>query len=232
MQQQINLYQPVVVKGSGTVTSSSVIIALCATTLLLLGIYSYGIYSVVRLERHVNEAREQQQRQNALLTLNAANASSGDLPALQAQVKSMTTILNDHKRALQLLRIGTAGGDSGFSARLIALANQHIDGLWLDHIVLGSNNGVESLSGGTIDAELVPLFLSHLANEPALRGTRINQFNLTGRNVPADTTGTTSNNILFRATGTPKVPDAVKQDDNSHSDQAGTTPAGTGGSQS
>lgn len=232
MHQQINLYQPVIVKGSGTVTSSSVIIALCATSLLLLVIYSYGIYSVVRLERHVSEAREQQQRQNALLTLNAANASSGDLPSLQAQVKSLTTILSDHKRALQLLRIGTAGGDSGFSARLIALANQHIDGMWLDHIVLGSNNGVESLSGGTIDAELVPMFLSRLASEPALRGTRINQFQLTGRNVPTDTTGETSNSIQFRATGVPnKTPDDTKHD-GTHDNHASTAQTATAGGQS
>jgi hypothetical protein len=202
MKQQINLYQPVVIKGSGLVASSSVLIALSAVTVLLLGIYVYGLYAVMQLSHHVDAAREQQQKQTALLTLNAANASIADVPALQAQVRALTAILSDHKRALQLLRVGVSGGDSGFSERLIALANQHVDGMWLDHIVMGSANGIESIGGGTINSELVPIYLSQLASEPALHGTHINQFDITGRNVVTDAGGKPSSAIQFRAINT------------------------------
>ena len=206
MNQQVNLYQPVVIKGSGLVAASSVLIALGAVTVLLLGLYSYGVYAVMKLSHHVDEAREQQQKQTALLTLNAANASATDVPALQAQVRALTSVLGDHKRALQLLRVGVSGGDSGFSDRLIALANQHVDGMWLDHIAMGSTNGVEIIGGGTTSAELVPLYIGRLAAEPALRGTHINQFDIVGKNVVFEAGDKPSPTIQFRAINTTIIP--------------------------
>ncbi len=200
MQQQINLYQPVIVRGSGLLTSTTVAIALAIVTTVLIIIYSYGLYAVTKLSHHVDEVRVSQQKQTALLTLNAANATPNELPALQAQVKNINVTLTEHRRALQLLRIGAAGGDSGFSERLIALANQHIDGMWLDHIVLGSDSGVTSLDGGAMDAQLIPQFLSMLAAEPALRGSRINQFDIVGKNVISDEGGEASPTIKFHAT--------------------------------
>lgn len=198
MQQQVNLYQPVIVKGSSLVTARTVSMALGAITTLLLGIYIYGVYAVAKLSQHVTEAHSQQEQQTALLTLNAVNAKSTNLADLQSQVRKLNTTLSDHRRALQLLRVGVAGGDSGFSERLIALANQHIDGLWLDRIVLGSNNGVESLGGGTNDADLIPRYIASLSTEPALRGTRINQFQIVGKNVSVDS-GKPAETIQFSA---------------------------------
>lgn len=202
MQQQVNLYQRVIVKGSSLLAATTVSIALVAITTMLLAIYAYGAYAVTKLSHHVDEARQQQQKQTALLTLNAANASPEQLQTLQTQVKTLSVTLTDHRRALQLLRVGAAGGDSGFSERLIALANQHLDGMWLDHIVLGSTNGIDSLGGGTINAELIPQYLNQLASEPALRGTRINQFTITGKNVASEAGSATSSTIQFQATNT------------------------------
>jgi len=209
MHQQVNLYQPVIVKGSGLLASSTVAGAFGIVILLLLSLYVYGVYAVTKLSAHVEQARSQQQNQAALLALNAANTKTSNLADLQAEVRTLNVTLADHRRALQLLRIGVAGGDSGFSDRLIALANRHIDGLWLDHIVLGNNNGVESLSGGTTDADLIPQYIASLSAEPALKGTHINQFQIVGKNVPVDM-GKTTDNIEFTATSlnaAPKKPD-------------------------
>ncbi|MES1196831.1 MAG: hypothetical protein ABUL58_07800, partial [Steroidobacter sp.] len=185
MQQQINLYQPVIVRGNGLLKANTVSMALAAVVVMLLATYAYGLHAVHILSQHIADAHEQQQKQAALVTLNAANANPKQLPELQAQLKTLSATLADHRRALQLLRVGAAGGDSGFSERLVALANQHLDGMWLNHIVLGSDNGIDSLSGGAINAELIPRYLNSLASEPALRGTRINQFDIQGRDADA-----------------------------------------------
>lgn len=213
MQQQINLYQPVIVKGSSLVTSRTVSMALGAVTVLLLGLYIYGVYAVARLSQHVAEARSQQEQQTALLTLNAVNAKSTNLADLQSQVRKLNATLADHRRALQLLRVGVSGGDSGFSERLIALANQHIDGLWLDRIVLGSNNGVESLAGATNDADLIPRYLANLSTEPALRGTRINQFQIVGKNASVDS-DKPADTIQFNATSLGYAPTKAEAGNN------------------
>jgi len=228
MLQQINLYQPVNVRGDKLLASRTVGIALAAIASLLLIIYAFGLHQVSKLSVHVDEAREQQQKQTSLLTLNAANVTPGDIPKLQAQVRAITSVLSDHKRALQLLRVGSVGGDSGFSERLIALANQHVDGMWLDHIVLGSNNGVDSIGGGATEPELIPLYLSHLAAEPALRGTRVGQFSITGKNA-SDEEGHPSSTIQFRAINT-----GNKADEHTEKNDHATTPvtASTQGGQS
>jgi hypothetical protein len=198
--QQINLYQPVVVRGNRLLKAGTVSIAMAAITVVLLASYGYGLHAVSKLSRHVEAAREQQQKQTALLALNAANASPRQLPELQAQLKKLNATLRDHRRALQLLRVGAAGGDSGFSERLVALATQHVDGMWLNHIVLGSDNGVDSLGGGTINAELIPRYINNLAAEPALRGTRINQFEIERKDTGTDADHPGATAIEFHAT--------------------------------
>lgn len=199
MQQQINLYQPVIVRGNGLLKARTVSIAMAAIAVLLIASYVYGLYAVNKLAKHVDEARAQQQKQSALLTLNAANADPKQLPTLQAQLKTLNATLADHRRALQLLRVGAAGGDSGFSARLIALAHQHLDGVWLNHIALGSASGVDSLGGGATDAELIPRYINNLAAEPALRGTRINQFEIERKPAEKNSERSAATAIQFNA---------------------------------
>lgn len=200
IQQQVNLYQPVVVRGNGMLKARTVSIALAAITVVLIASYAYGLHAVNKLSEHVDAAREQQQKQTAILTLSAANASPKQLSQLQAQLKTLNATLADHQRALQLLRVGAAGGNSGFSARLVALANQHLDGMWLNHITLGSDSGVDSLGGGAINAELIPRYINRLAAEPALRGTRINQFEIERKEASADAGHSSSPSIEFHAT--------------------------------
>lgn len=59
---------------------------------------------------------------------------------------------------------------AGFSATFVALARQHLQGLWLTSIERGS--GIESLQvkGRAIDPALVPKFVQKLAGEPVLQG--------------------------------------------------------------
>jgi hypothetical protein len=57
-----------------------------------------------------------------------------------------------------------------------ALARRHIDGIWLDHILLSSGTSAMSLSGSSLDADLVPRYLQSLATDPALRGARFDEF--------------------------------------------------------
>jgi MSHA biogenesis protein MshI len=188
MRQQINLFQPASADRGKLLTAATTVRALGLVIALLAVIYAYGIHAVSKLANNVDTAREQQQKQTTLLASGAENAPHAvELSTLQAELKTINATLSDHRRAMQLLRVGAAGGDSGFSQRLIALAHQHIDEVWLNHIVLGSHAGVDSLGGNTTDAELIPRYLHNLAIEPALAGTRFTEFSIDGKNtVPSD----------------------------------------------
>jgi hypothetical protein len=98
--------------------------------------------------------------------------------SLLAQAKQLATQLGERQRILELLHNGAAGTTGGFADRLEALARRRVDGVWLDHIVLGRAGGVSSLAGHTLDPNLVPDYFQALAGEPALRGTHFDEFRI------------------------------------------------------
>jgi hypothetical protein len=97
---------------------------------------------------------------------------------VQAEAKKLAAQLGERRHVLDLLRSGAAGTTAGFAGRLEALARRRVDGVWLDHIVLGGAGGVSSLAGYTLNPDLVPRYFQALAAEPALRGTRFEEFRI------------------------------------------------------
>jgi hypothetical protein len=179
MRQQINLYQPVFDEKRTRLsarTAASMLGIVC-TALLFWRIY--GGRQVTQLVKEVQSVRAQQQRQAELAgAAGAAQASRGNPVSLQAHAKQLATQLRERQRVLELLRSGAAGASGGFADRLEALARRRVDGVWLDHVVLGSAGGVSSLAGHTLDPNLVPRYFQALAAEPALQGTRFDEFRI------------------------------------------------------
>tara|TARA_R110001592_G_scaffold9288_1_gene49537 strand:- start:28879 stop:29562 length:684 start_codon:yes stop_codon:yes gene_type:complete len=66
----------------------------------------------------------------------------------------------------------------GFSYSLVALARQREEGLWLTSILLGGTNSKMVLQGVTTKAELVPIFLQKLRQEPSFLGRNFALFEL------------------------------------------------------
>jgi hypothetical protein len=187
VRQQINLYQPVFYQrrtqlSAGTATS---LLGIVCVALSLWRIY--GGQQEAQLEKDVQSAQAQEQQQAEFARIvGASQATRPNLIDLQAQAKRLGTELTERKRALALLRSGAAGTTVGFADRLEALARRRVEGVWLDRIVLGGAIGVSSLAGRTWDPTLVPRYLQALAAEPALRGTRFDEFDI-GEPPAADT---------------------------------------------
>jgi hypothetical protein len=178
MRQQINLYQPSTAAMVRQVLSASTVMiggGLIIATLA--AIAGYGAWEVSRLSDGVALVREHH-RSQAVMRDASANAD-GEIQSpeqIEAQNKTLRAELATRKRALQLLEGGAAGKPAGFALRLEALARRHIDGLWLDRLVLGSDAGMMSLAGSTLDPDLVPRYLQSLATDPALEGSRFDEF--------------------------------------------------------
>ena len=77
---------------------------------------------------------------------------------------------------MQLLKSGAAGQTTGFAGRMEGLARRHVDGLWIDSLMISGTNGSMSIAGATLDADIVPEYLQNLAREPVLNGTRFDEF--------------------------------------------------------
>jgi Tfp pilus assembly protein PilN len=173
MRQQINLYQPVFSSerklfGASTVAS--------AFAVLIVGLVAYTVYSRAQLGELENEAvtlRAQQREQEDLLS---AQAGLGTPDEIESRIKALSKSIAARAHALQMLQSGAAGQTTGFANRLEALARRHVDGLWIDALVLSGANGSMSLSGATLDPDIVPRYLQNLAQDSVLAGTRFDEF--------------------------------------------------------
>jgi hypothetical protein len=186
MHQQINLYQPIFRQQRRPFAAATALGAVGLVVVALLAIWGYGLMRVTHLGQDLVRLRSLQQQQLQIAaSAGAARLGQPSPGALQAQASQLLADLKQRQQALEILRSGAAGDAGGFARRLEALAHRHIDGLWLDHIVLVGGAGVASLSGRTLDPDLVPVYLQALTAESALAGTRFEAFGIESGPAPA-----------------------------------------------
>jgi hypothetical protein len=175
--QQVNLYQPVSRREHKTFGGTMVAGALAILVVALAAFSVYATRSVEVLESEVARLTEAQVQQQAQMAQAGDLNAQGSQPVdLQALVKSLTATLNERTQALHVLQSGAAGQTTGFASRLEALARRHVEGLWIDALALSGTRNTMRLSGGSVDAAIVPSYLRGLSSEPALTGTRFDDF--------------------------------------------------------
>ncbi len=177
MRQQINLYQPLSRHERKPFGGATVAAALAILAVALCAFSMYATRSVAGLQREVTRLTETQAAQQSQLAkageLHSQTSHPGDIQAL---VKSLAATLIERTQALHVLQSGAAGQTRGFASRLEALARRHVEGLWIDALAMSGTGNTMSLSGGSVDAAIVPFYLRGLSSEPALIGARFDDF--------------------------------------------------------
>ena len=177
MRQQINLYQPIFSQDRKQLSAITVASALGVITAMLLGVSVYADRRVDQLELDVQAMRERAaQQEQVVAKAGELHAVRGNPIEIKARVKQLTESVAARNQALKVLQEGAAGQTTGFASRLEALARRHVDGLWLDGLVLSGTTGSMTLRGATLNAGTVPIYLQGLAHETALSGTRFDDF--------------------------------------------------------
>jgi Tfp pilus assembly protein PilN len=177
MRQQINLYQPIFSRERKQLSAMTLVSAVGVVVVTLLGISFYADQHVEQLAGEVEAMRERAAHQEQMVAKMAELHSARGNPAeIDARVKQLTETVAARKRALEVLQAGAAGQPVGFAARLEALARRHVEGLWIDSLVLSGTNGSMTLQGATLAVDTVPIYLQGLAHERALAGTRFDDF--------------------------------------------------------
>jgi Tfp pilus assembly protein PilN len=177
MRQQINLYQPIFSRERKQFSAVTVVASLGVLALVLTAFSIHASMGVKQLQGEVARLTEQQAQQQAqFLQVGELHARNAHPAEVEARVKALTTTLNERKQALQVLQSGAAGQTTGFAARMEALARRHVSGLWIDALAMSGTNGSMSLSGGSLDADIVPTYLRSLSGEAVLSGTRFDDF--------------------------------------------------------
>ncbi len=194
MLQQINLYQPIFRKEQKVFSAQTVAISIATIAMVLIGIYGFGMWKVQKAANEVAAMTAQQQSQQAMVEQNeAALSASANPQQIAARSKKLEQELAERRNALDLLRGGAAGETTGFAQRIEALARQHIDGVWLERVVLAGDAHTLSLTGYSTDADQIPHYLLALSQESALAGTRFDNFMIEHHGKPEQ------NAVHFRA---------------------------------
>jgi Tfp pilus assembly protein PilN len=176
MEQQVNLYQPILRAEKRIFSARAIGGSLLTLAVCLGGLHAFGAWRTGRIERSVaiierQVAAETSQRD----AVGAALRPSRSIVELQAQALELIADIAARERALDLVSRDTASPATGFAARLEALGRRQIDGLWLRTIVVGSGDGLLALQGATVDRRLVPQYLAALAEEHAFDGVRFDK---------------------------------------------------------
>src|SRR5271165_2052641 len=176
MEQQVNLYQPILGAEKRLFSARAIGIGLCLLALCLGGLGAFGVWRTGRVEHSITQLEQRQAAELARIEQAGAALQPGrSLAELQAQAKELAADIAARERALDLVRQGAASPATGFAARLEALARRQIEGLWLRNIVVGSGDGRLAMRGDALEPNLVPAYLSALAGERALTGVRFDK---------------------------------------------------------
>jgi hypothetical protein len=128
---------------------------------------------------HAVHAQEAEQ-QKLIAQANAIVDQAESNQTMEIHLQAMVADLARRQQALRYLRGGDAVGSSGaasanrgFVGRMAALAHQQLDGLWLTGATFVSGSDSFELTGAAMSADLVPIYLARLMNEPAIAGTKL-----------------------------------------------------------
>jgi hypothetical protein len=169
LSQQINLFNPVFLKQKKVFTSLAMAQAIGVLLLGCLAMVMYGKQSVASLEKQAALTGEQlKQKQARLAVVNVEFAPRQKSLALEAQIAQANAELNAMQTVAAILKRGEVGDSSGFAETFRALARQNVNGLWLTGVSIA---GPElDVRGRTLDAALVPGYITRLKREPVMQG--------------------------------------------------------------
>lgn len=166
MTQQVNLYHPIFRKQQKQFSATAMLQSAGVLLAGILLLYAYNAWQV----RGQRAALVQAQAQHTAAVKRLAEVSqkfvrAGD-PELAAEVERLEQDLAVRAQLVELLQSGTFGNQRGYSAHFVALARQHLPGIWLTGFDIRGSGEKVGLEGRTTAPELVPRYLQRLATEP------------------------------------------------------------------
>ena len=174
--QEINLYQPVSKGVRGMLSASSTAMVFGIVGVTLAGLWGFAWWQVDKLGDAAQVVRNQQQAQAATAAASGPQLDGLSDEELDALILKLEESVDGKTRAMEFLANESRGGVNGFATRLRAFGERHIEGIWLDRLMLGANVDSVSVSGSTLSPDSVPRYLRSLAQDPALKGGKIDEF--------------------------------------------------------
>ena len=175
--QQINLYQPILRREAKKFSAATMLQAAGVVLAGIALIAGYGGWQVAALHAQIRQAEEDHKAALTQFERVAREIETRPAdPRLEQEVRELELRLAASDYIAQLARDQSLGVRQGYSPYFVALARQHLDGLWLTKIVVAGAGQDVTLGGRAVKAELVPSYLQRLSREQTLAGTQFEVF--------------------------------------------------------
>ncbi len=179
MKQQINLYRAEFRPETNAFQSRFMFLAAAALVLALALIYGFARQGVIGIDEELDivarqEAAAIERLENVRPLITAITGEQ----SWSAQLEQAARTLAERQAVLAMIRGTTLGDTKGFSRHLRALSRQDVDGLWITRLVLSALGDQTRIDGRAIRAELIPLYVQNLTDEPAFAQQRFHQFQI------------------------------------------------------
>lgn len=170
MSQQINLFNPALVRQKDYYDARTMAWLVLAMLVLMGGVYAYASHRSDTL-RQQREQLAQQLRDSQAQLVEATRqfAPRQSSKTLQGELAATGTRLRSHERVLAYLQNG-GSVSQGFSGTMRAFARQGVNGLWLTGFSVDGAANDMTIAGRALQPELVPQYIGKLGTEPALKG--------------------------------------------------------------
>lgn len=181
MTQQINLFNPALLKKRDLLTARNVV---AAWAVVLAGLATLALLVAYRADQLAHEALDietqlkEEQAQHAALAKQLAELKPD--ARLAAELAQVEQFLAARREIVSVLQGGTIGRTEGFSDYMRAFARQSMSGLWLTGFNISAGGNDMEIRGRTLNAELVPGYIRRLNGEKALSGRSFASLDMKG----------------------------------------------------
>ena len=194
MSQQINLFNPALLRQKNVFTARAMLAALGLLLFGSLALLAYGQHSVRRLAAEVQSGAarlELSKRRQAQAQLDFAPRQKN--PALERELAEAEAELAGLNEVMGALHGDQAGSTVGYAAYFKALARQSTGELWLTGVRIGAGGRQIALRGRALEPALVPAYVKRLTREPVMQGKNFGSLAIQRAVLPDAASGATPN---------------------------------------
>lgn len=171
MSQQINLFNPNLLKRKDYFSALNLLVLLAVSLLIVvLGfVYTRAQVNTAKMssEQAANKLTSLTNQVNALREAHAARLKN---PALAQELAAIESSLLRRHQIAQILQNSQFGNTDGYSSYLSAFARQIPQNLWITGFTLEGAGYDLILNGRTLQGELLPQYVTQLKREPIMQG--------------------------------------------------------------
>ncbi len=183
MSRQINLFSTAFRRQRKPFSATWIVAGFVTTVALATAYYAVVAQPLQAMRAQRVDAAAQVKTVRDTLVAAGKEVQKTSNKALEDQVARAEAQLKGRQELVGRLQTGEIGNRDGYSKYLLALARQHLDGVWLTNIDISGPSDEFSVRGRTQRASQVSDYIKMLKNEEGFRGKPISTLSLVEREI-------------------------------------------------